>query len=41
MSNEELDEFNRLSENESIYMDDCKYQEFHFLKRVNTIPKNG
>lgn len=39
MSNEELDEFNRLSENESIYMDDCKYQEFHFLRESEYNPK--
>ena len=39
MSNDELDEFNRLSENESIYMDDCKYQEFHFLRESEYNPK--
>ena len=39
MNDNELDEFNRLSENESIYMDDCKYQEFYFLRESEYNPK--
>ena len=39
MNDNELDEFNQLSENESIYMDDCKYQEFYFLRKSEYNPK--
>ena len=33
MDEKELAEFYNLSENESIMMDDCKYQEFYFIKK--------
>ena len=39
MTKNELDEFNELCENESVYMDDCKYQEFYFLKESEYNPK--
>ena len=39
MTKSELDEFNELCENESVYMDDCKYQEFYFLKESEYNPK--
>ena len=39
MTKSELDEFNELCENESVYMDDCKYQEFYFLKKSQYNPK--
>tara|TARA_B100000676_G_C18075983_1_gene847668 strand:+ start:2577 stop:3383 length:807 start_codon:yes stop_codon:yes gene_type:complete len=39
MTKSELDEFNELCENESVNMDDCKYQEFYFLKKSEYNPK--
>ena len=39
MTKSELDEFNELCENESVYMDDCKYQDFYFLKESEYNPK--